>query len=214
MNKNKKITILLCTISMVLSIAACGQVTEEDSVTSQQEIGVEMTAEELLDLFINGSIDAIDSADLTSTFNIADLNMDTGEWDSYSVGERVDLDNDEESELILCGPYGGIYLDVRDNKVYEFAAGDGNANSLSYTCFNGSVWIMYSNCTNVGYEAYYMAKYEGADNLVAEISFGEEPIDATNPELGMKYIWNGKEVSCDEYSAYCSKIFAAEVNTH
>jgi len=63
MNKNKKITILLCTISMVLSIAACGQVTEEDSVTSQQEIGVEMTAEELLDLFINGSIDAIDSAD-------------------------------------------------------------------------------------------------------------------------------------------------------
>ena len=59
-----------------------------------------------------------------------------------------------------------------------------------------------------------MAEYEGADNLIAEISFGEEPVDAINPELGMKYIWNGEEVTYDEYSAYCSKIFAAEVNIH
>lgn len=227
MTKNKKKTILLCAIFTVLSIAACGQVKQETSATSQRKFDMEMsessneenadlvkTSDELLDLFLNGSIDAVDSVDLTSTFNISDLNMDTQEWDSSTIGERVDLDNDGENELIICGPYGGIYLDARDNVVYEFAAGDGNANSLSYTYFNGFIWIMYSNCTNAGYEAYYMAKYEGADNLVAEISFGEEPVDATNPELGMKYIWNGKEVSYDEYTAFCSKIFAAQVNTH
>lgn len=218
---NKKLAIVLGICLATLSIAACGQEKQNNSEiiqpmekTGVENTEVEMTSEELLDLFVNGSIDAIDSADLTSTFNITDLNMDTGEWDSYSVGERVDLDNDGESELILCGPYGGIYLDARDNKVYEFVAGDGNANSLSYTYFNGFVWILYSNCTNAGYETYYMAKYEGADNLVAEISFGEVLVDATNPELGMKYTWNGKEVSYEEYSAYCSKIFAAQVNTY
>ena len=31
-----------------------------------------------------------------------------------------DLDNDGEEELILCGPYGGKYLDARDGEVYEF----------------------------------------------------------------------------------------------
>jgi len=46
---------------------------------------------------------------LTSSFYITDLNMDSGEWDSYSIGEKADLDNDGENELILCGPYGGIY---------------------------------------------------------------------------------------------------------
>ena len=214
MNKNKKLAMVLGTFLAAFSITACGQEKQEASVTGQQEITVEMTSEELLDAFLNGSVDAVDSMDLTSAINISDLNMHTQEWDSYSVGERIDLDNDGENELILCGPYGGIYLDVRDNKVYEFAAGDGNANSLSYTYFNGYVWVLYSNCTNAGYEAYYMAKYEGADNLVAEISFGEEPVDAVNPELGMKYIWNGNEVSYEEYSAYCSKIFAAQVNTY
>ncbi len=166
------------------------------------------------DLFIKGSIDAVDSADSTLTFNIKDLNMSSEEWDSYSVGERVDLDNDGEDELILCGPYGGIYLDARDNKVYAFAAGDGTANTLSYTYYNGELWIMYSNSMNAGYEAYHMVKFEGADNIVAEMNFGEELIDANNPESGMKYLLNGKEISYDEYAFFCSKIFAAEESTN
>ncbi|MBO5336325.1 MAG: hypothetical protein J6A94_04245 [Lachnospiraceae bacterium] len=170
--------------------------------------------EDLLDLFINGSIDAIDSTDLTSTFHIADFNMDSEEWDSYSIGERVDLDNDGEDEQIICGPYGGIYLDARDGKVYEFAMGDGNANVLSYTYYNGEIWIMYSNGMNAGYEAYYMEKYEGAGNRVAEMSFGAELIDGNNAESGMKYLLNGNEISYDEYTAFCSKIFAAEVSTN
>ncbi len=147
----------------------------------------ETTAEELLDLFINGSISAVDSTDLTSVFYITDLNMDSEEWDSFSIGEKVDLDNDGENEQIICGPYGGIYLDARDNKVYEFAAGDGNALILSYTYYNGAIWIMYSNRMNAGYECYHMEKFEGADNLVAEMNFGEELVDPNNAEAGMKY---------------------------
>ncbi|MCI9384622.1 MAG: hypothetical protein HFI24_10535, partial [Lachnospiraceae bacterium] len=95
-------------------------VNEGNSVINQQESSgqedgdtdLEATADELLDSFINGSINAVDSADLTSGFSITDLNMDSGEWDSYSIGEKVDLDNDGENELIINGPYGGIYLDA------------------------------------------------------------------------------------------------------
>ena len=185
--------------------------TEEANAQTGENIDTEMTTEELLDLFINGSISAINSED--SAFYITDLDMDSGEWDSYSIGERVDLDNDGENELIICGPYGGIYLDVRNNKVYEFAVGEGDSLVLSYVFYNGSTWIMYSNRMHTGYEAYHMEKFEGADNLVAEMNFHEELVDEDNVEGKEKYTLNGTEISYDEYFELCSKIFATEVTT-
>ncbi|MCM1123751.1 MAG: hypothetical protein NC416_14300 [Eubacterium sp.] len=182
---------------------------EESDTQADEKTDSEMTAEELFDLFINGSISAVDSADLTSTFYITDFDMD-----SYSIGEKADLDNDGENELIICGPYGGIYLDARDNKVYEFATGDGNALTLSYVVYNGATWIMYSNRMNAGYEAYHMEKYEGADHLVAEMNFSEESVEENNIEGGMKYTLNGTEISYDEYTALGSRIFATEVDTN
>lgn len=185
-----------------------------NSVQTVENVDSEMTTEELLDLFVNGSINAVRSTDSTSAYYITDLNMNSGEWDSCSIGERVDLDNDGEDELIINGPYGGIYLDARNNKVYEFAIGDGNAIALSYVYYNGAVWIMYSNDTYVGYKCYHMEKFEGADNLAAEINFSEELIDPNNAESGMKYTLNGNEISYEEYTELCSKIFATEVNTN
>lgn len=181
---------------------------EESDVQIGENLDTEMTTEELLDLFINGSISAISSTDLASTFYITDLNMD-----SYSIGEKVDLDNDGENELILCGPYGGIYLDARDNKVYEFAAGDGTSFELSYVVYNGATWVMYSNRMHTGYESYHMEKFEGADNLVAEMNFSEELVDKDNVEGEEKYTLNGTEISYDEYFELCSKIFATEETT-
>ena len=183
----------------------------EESTNLETEEDKTIGVEELLDLFINGSISAIGSGD--STFYITDLDMDSGEWDSYSIGEKVDLDNDGENELIICGPYGGIYLDARDNKVYEFAAGEGDALVLSYVVYNGSTWIMYSNRMHTGYEAYHMEKFEGADNLVAEMNFYEELVDEDNVEGKEKYTLNGTEISYDEYFELCSRIFATEVTT-
>lgn len=166
---------------------------------------VEKTAEELFDLFINGSVNAADSSG--SEFSINDLDQD-----AYSVGEQADLDNDGEDELVINGPYGGMYLDARDNKVYKFAEGDGTAVVLSYTYYNGAVWIMYSNQSSAGFEYYHMEKYEGADHLAAEMNFGEE-FDVNNAEAGVKYTWNEREISSEEYTALCSKIFAAQVST-
>ncbi|MEY8322966.1 hypothetical protein AALB47_03470 [Lachnospiraceae bacterium 54-11] len=186
---------------------------QESNIQDAADTGSEAAADELLDSFINGLADAVDSEDSASTFSVSDLNMDSEEGDAYSIGERVDLDNDGENELIINGPYGGIYLDARDDKVYEFAAGEGTALILSYTCYNGAVWIMYSNRSSAGFEFYHMEKFEGADNLTAEMNFGEE-FDVNNAEAGIKYTLNGAEISYDEYTELCSKIFAAEVNTN
>ena len=66
---------------------------------------------------------------------------------------------------------------------------------------------------NTGYEACYMEKFEGADNLVAEMNFCEELIDVDNVEGKEKYTLNGTEISYEEYLELCSKIFATEVTT-
>ena len=174
----------------------------------------EMKADELLDLFISGSIKAVDPANPTSAFYITDLNMDPEEWDSYSIGEKIDLDNDGENELILNGPYGGIYLDARKNQVCMFAAGEGNALTLSYTYYDGTVWIMYSNTVSTGYEYYHIERFEGADNLVAEMDFSEEPVESDNPESGTKYTLNGTEISYEEYCELSNIIFTAQVTTN
>jgi hypothetical protein len=186
---------------------------QESDMQDAADTGMEATADELLDSFINGLADAVDSEDSASTFSVSDLNLDSEEWEAYSIGEKVDLDNDGENELIINGPYGGIYLDARDDKVYEFAAGEGTVLILSYTYYNGAVWIMYSNRSSAGFEFYHMEKFEGADNLTAEMNFGEE-FDPDNAEAGIKYTLNGAEISYDEYTELCSKIFAAEVNTN
>ena len=186
---------------------------QESNMQDVAATGSEAAVDELLDSFINGLADAVDSEDSASTFSVNDLNLDSQEWDAYSIGEKVDLDNDGENELIINGPYGGIYLDARDDKLYEFAAGEGTALVLSYTYYNGAVWIMYSNRSSAGFEFYHMEKFEGADNLVAEMNFGEE-FDPNNAEAGIKYTLNGTEISYDEYTELCSKIFAAEVNTN
>ena len=186
---------------------------QESNMQDAADTGSEAAADELLDSFINGLAGAVDSEDSASTFFVSDLNMNSEEWDAYSIGEKVDLDNDGENELIINGPYGGIYLDARDDKVYEFAAGEGTVLSLSYTYYNGAVWIMYSNRSSAGFEFYHMEKFEGADNLTAEMNFGEE-FDPNNAEAGIKYTLDGAEISYDEYTELCSKIFAAEVNTN
>ncbi len=100
---------------------------QESNMQDAADTGSEAAVDELLDSFINGLADAVDSEDSASTFSVSDLNLDSEEGDAYSIGEKVDLDNDGENELIINGPYGGIYLDARDDKVYEFAAGEGTA---------------------------------------------------------------------------------------
>ena len=51
-------------------------ISAEESNTQTENIDTEMTAEEILDLFVDGSINAISSEDSTSAFYITDLDTD------------------------------------------------------------------------------------------------------------------------------------------
>lgn len=98
-------------------------------------------------------------------------------------------------------------LDARNNQIYKFAAGEGDALALSYTYYNGAVWIMYSNSMNAGYKSYHMEKYEGADHLASEINFGEETVDPDNSESETKYTYNETERLLPVNKKICSFLF-------
>lgn len=149
--------------------------TEQNAQVQEENEGTEQVAkseaDDLLDQFLADELDA-DSNGLyfKDTFRISDLPIDVEDWESYSVGERLDLDNDGENEQILYGPYGGMYLDASDGKVKVFVRGDGTAMNLFYTYSDGEYWIVYSDTMHAGRKCYILEKYSGADEIVETIS--------------------------------------------
>lgn len=156
-------------------------------------------ADVLLDQFLAGEIDAWYGED---AFNISELQMDVEDWASYSVGERLDLDNDADNEQVLNGPYGGIYLDASDGKVKVLACGEGTARNLSYTYYDGEVWIAYSDVMHAGRIYYFLEKYYGADDLAETIE-----LERYEEEDCVTYYLNGREVSSSIYENEYEKFF-------
>lgn len=99
-----KTIILIMTI--ILMMSGCGSTAQEQ------------TNDEFFEAFIDGEIPAYYEDENREPFYMTDLPNDPNDFTYYSVGERVDLDNDGEEELIINGAYGGIYLDVRNEKIY------------------------------------------------------------------------------------------------
>ena len=164
--------------------------------------------ESLFEKFLNGEIDAkpLPGSDRTKSVNVADLNMNPEEWsfDSFSEGERLDLDNDGENELILNGPYGGMYLDEIDGDLYVFAEATGNAGALSYTYYENAYWVVHSDTTHAGRLGYILDKYEGGDNLVESMKLLGEKYN--EGEEGT-YSFNGQAVSEEEFFTLRDEIF-------
>lgn len=167
--------------------------------TQETEESGKTEADTLLDQFLAGEIDAWYGED---TFNISELQMDVEDWASYSVGERLDLDNDADNEQVLNGPYGGIYLDASNGKVKVFACGEGTARNLSYTYFDGEVWIVYYDDMHVGRAYYFLEKYYGADDLAETID-----LKRYEEEDCITYYLNGQEVSSSIYANEYEKFF-------
>lgn len=114
----------------------------------------------------------------------------------------MDLDNDGESEQILYGPYGGMYLDASDGKVKVFACGEGTAMNLSYAFCEDEAWIVYSDVTHAGRMCQFLEKYSGADNVVESTSF-----EMYYDEETATYYVDGGEVSKSVYKEEYEKFF-------
>lgn len=224
---NKKMIVLIITLALILS--GCGTAASEERNVVESKSTAESTAEsiaeaikeptkelaedsaeDLLDLFIDGELMAYYSNTDQEPFYITDLPLNvTDDWFSYSVGDRVDLDNDGESELILNGPYGGMYFDARDGQVFVLAFGDGTAATLGYTVFDGRTWIVHSDITHGGRKIYDFTLYDGegcvADQFRLSKEYWETPDEPDGP--GTVYTYRDETISKEEYDQLMEKIF-------
>lgn len=195
MNIKKESAALILLFGMLLLVAGCGKNSRE--------------SEELLDAFLAGEISAIREDNGEASLNFDELPVDEEDWYSYSVGERIDLDNDGENELILDGPYGGMYIDARDGKVYVLAAGEGTAGVLSYTDYDNATWIVHRDTSHMGRQIYWLTRYDGDGNIADEFQLGAEYWDSPDDKYdeNSDFTYRDAKISMEEYETLLSEIF-------
>lgn len=182
---------------------------EIPSTIVELDLTVKFESEELLDEFLAGKIPAVYDVDDESAIMFDDLTFGEEDWCSYSVGERVDLDNDGESEQIIKGPYGGMYLDARNGKVYVLAEGDGTSQTLSHANYDNAVWIVYSDTTHAGRQMYWLTRYDGDGNVVDEFQLSAEYWDSPDSRYdeNSDFTYRDNKISMEEYEALRKEIF-------
>ena len=146
---------------------------ETDSGMSALDLAGMSDSEMLLDAFLANQIPAVDD-EQQAAYMFENFQYDDEEWDTWSVGERVDLDNDGENEQVLNGPYGGWYLDARNQKVYVWATGEGTAGELSYVYYDDAVWIVHRDVTHAGRQMFWLTKYDGNGKIADETQLSAE----------------------------------------
>lgn len=166
-------------------------------------------SEALLDAFLASEVAAVyeDGREQVIWFDELPHEED---WAKYTVGERIDLDNDGEREQIIKGPYGGIYLDVRDNLVYVLTKGDGTGMMLSYTNYDNAVWIVHRDTLHGGRQIYRMTKYDGGEHIVDEFVLSAQYWDAPpngSYDEDSDFSYRGEAISMEEYEALLEEIF-------
>ena len=185
---------------------------EED--TNEESAGEEVayddySLDELLDAFLASEIPAFYDDEDERIIMYDQLPHDPEDFTCFSVGERIDLDNDGENEQILKGPYGGMYLDVRDGKVYVLAEGNGTAGHLSYTYYDNAIWIVYSDVMHSGRSLYWLTKYEGGENIVDEFNFYAEYWYSTDGKYdeNSDFTYRDEKISMEKYEELRKEIF-------
>lgn len=201
---------LLC----IFILSGCGALDDEDVLSDieVQETDVEeLTPEELLDAFLAGEIPAYyDYKGETGIMYYDQLPQDENDYLSYySVGERIDLDNDGEVEQIVNGPYGGSYFDARDGKVYVLAEGEGTTGLLSYAEYDNAIWIVHSDIMHGGRQLHWLTQYDGEGKIVDAFEFGAEYWDSPDGKYdeNSTFTYRDEEISMSEYEELRKEIF-------
>lgn len=137
-------------------------------------------------------------------------------YGGYHVAEKTDLDNDGENELVLeyrdWPEYCRRFIDASDGVVHELAAGEGTGEWLSYTNYDGAVWIVTSDSSHAQRQYFLLEKYQGYGDPVEMISLSWED-NEDNGDSGSDvydesdiYMLNDKAITMDEYENYVRKL--------
>lgn len=180
--------------------------TQEEQDDNTKQAGDSIDFDSIFDDFLSGNVPAT-KKDSNSDFYITELNYNSDDWDSYRLGEKIDLDNDGELELILDGPYGGMYLDVMDGKVYVLAEGDGTGAVLSYVYYSDAYWIVKSDTTHSGRVMYSFIKYSGGEEKTDSFELSAEYEGQDKYDENSKFIYRGEEISMEQYEQIYAEIF-------
>ncbi len=174
---------------IMLMISRCGNTVEKQA------------ANELFESFVNGETPAYYENGDREPFYMSDLPNDPNDFTYCSVGDRVDLDNDGEEELIINGAYGGIYLDARNGKIYVLDEGNGTAWVLSYTEFDGKTWIVHSDVLHGGRERYHFTLYDETGQKADEFDLQKEWENNMDVEDGPDtvYTYCDEKITKEEY---------------
>lgn len=158
-------------------------------------------ASDLIDAFIRGEIDAESSDEGRAPINISELENNEEEWLRYEVGDRIDIDSDGEDELIMNGPYGGMILDARDNKVYILTEGDGMAAVLSVAKLDNEFWVVHADTSHSGRQMYFLDKYNGRGEITDSTTLSAEYWDSPNDQYDedSDFMFRDKPITMEEF---------------
>lgn len=184
--------------------------TSKNTVSKEDLNKLQKKSDKLFDQAILGKVKVhvIQEDGSERTYRIPDLPHDEEDYLSfYEVGGRVDLDNDGITELIINGPYGGIYLDVRNGKVYELASGDGTACELDYAVYKGITYICHRDTTHMGREIFDMNAFDGSGKVVNSTRLSAEYWDKEYLDYDATCHFGEKEISVSEFLKLRKEIF-------
>lgn len=206
----KKLVILLCVFVFLFSTGFGAKNAGSGKVGDNRYRDAQKRSDALFDKAIAGKIRVhkLQEDGTETLYMITDLPHDEDDYTSYyEVGERIDLDNDGITELVIDGPYGGMYLDVRDGKVYELATGWGTAGVLTHTAYEGTTYICHLDTTHVGREIYEMDAYNGNGEKVKSLCLSAEYEDTGKLDAGASCRFNDKKISVAAFLKLREELF-------
>lgn len=200
--------ILIVFIFIIVCLCGCNNenIVSENSnaFNSEHIIVMDINDEEpngdLINAFLDGDIPAYFDND--TFFWFKDLSFDEESWDSFSLGLRADVDNDGENEQILEGPYGGMCLDVREERVWVLAHGQGTATVVECILVDDIYWIVYKD-TGHRRAYFHFIRYCGGETIEEEhiLKWSEEE----NNER--RYYYDDEEITKEEYEDILMKYY-------
>ncbi len=219
-NSGKPFAIILGVILVLMASVVAGGCSSDNSqkeLTGQNNNDNAATSDKVEDSetlykqFLDGEISATRILEDGSeyTFLYSDLPHDEDDWESYFVSdEKADLDDDGEDELILTGPYGGMYLDARDGSVYVLAEGEGTTGYLSHVEYEGKTYIVHSDTSHGGRQIYIFDRFEkgqSVENFALSAEYWENENDQYDENSD--FTFKDQKITMEEYETLVKEIF-------
>ena len=152
----------------------------------------------ILDDFINNIVAAEYREDEKIIYYYYDELKVAKNINEYYLEDIDDYDNDGQFEMFLSGPFGGMIIDARDDKVAVLAKGKDNANVMGYAYVDEECWIVYADISDPESMSYKYVQYDKYGEIKSIINLYEQ---------NGRYYCEDAEVSKDIFEGKLGRLF-------